>query len=199
MAWSEYRKWSLSLIRDVLAHLEYLLCIIVGFRWKALEIGCGTGLHSCFISYFGIEVISIDVNLKVVKMASSNSRHYKAKNVSFVVADARNLPFKDEVFNVCFSQGLLEHFDNRTIKDVILEASRVAERILFSVPSINYPRQDFGNERLLNPWQWKALLSEFDAKVRYYKLDLQSIKNSLLSWKIPKPWHILIEISSGTE
>jgi SAM-dependent methyltransferase len=196
VAWSEYRKWSLSLVRDVLAHLQYLFSIIVGFRRNALEIGSGTGLHSCFISYFGFEVISIDVNQKVVKMASGNARHYKARNVSFVVADARDLPFKDKVFNVCFSQGLLEHLSNRTIKNVVLEASRVAEKLIFSVPSINYPTQDFGDERLLTPWQWEALLSEFDAKVGYYTLDLQSIKNSLLSWRIPRPWHILIEIPS---
>lgn len=196
-AWSEY-KWSLSLVRDVLAHLEFLLCVIVsfrGFRGRALEIGSGTGLHSCFISYFGVEVVSIDINQKVVKMAFSNARYYKAKNVSFVVADACNLPFKDKVFNVCFSQGLLEHFSDSMIKNVILESSRVAERLIFSVPSINYPTQDFGNERLLNPRQWEALLSEFGAKVRYYRLDLQAIKNSLLIGKAPKPWHILIKIS----
>jgi SAM-dependent methyltransferase len=196
MAWSEYGKWSLSLVRDFLAHLEYLLMVLLTFPRTALEIGCGTGLHSYFISYFGIEVVSVDIDRKVVKMASSISRHYKAKNVAFVVADVRNLPFRRRVFTVCFSQGLLEHFNNQAIRDVILEAKRVAEAILFSVPSINYPTQDFGDERLLTPWQWKALMSEFDAKVKYYRLDLQSIKNSLLSWKIPRPWHILIEIQS---
>jgi SAM-dependent methyltransferase len=197
VTWSEYGKWSLSLIRNVLAHLEYLLYISLGFRSSALEIGCGTGLHSCFVSHFGVDVTSIDVDCKVVKMASILSHHYKAKNVNLVVADARNLPFKDALFNVCFSQGLLEHFDNRNIIEIISEASRVAERILFSVPSINYPRQDFGNERLLNAFQWKDLLSKFDVKVRYYRVDLQSIKESLLSWKVLRPWHLLIDIKGG--
>ena len=91
--WSEYKKWSLSLIRDVLAHIEYLFRVIVGCRGRALEIGCGTGLHSCFVGYFGVEVISVDVNSKVVGMALRIAHHYEAKNVGFVVADARNLPF----------------------------------------------------------------------------------------------------------
>ena len=105
--------------------------------------------------------------------------------------------FRQNVFGVCFAQGLLEHFNDRAIKDIISEASRVVERMSFSIPSINYPTQDFGDERLLTPQQWKDMLSEFDVKARYYKLDLQSVNNSLLRRKIPKPWHILIEIPSS--
>ena len=195
MTWSEYGKWSLSLARDVLAHLQYLLHIIgLGRSGRALEIGSGTGLHSCFVSYFGVEGVAIDASTQLVKVASINARRHKAKNLSFVVADARSLPFRHKAFNVCFSQGLLEHLDNPTIKNVIAEASRVTARIIFSIPATNYPTQDFGNERLLTPSQWRTLLSEFNTRIRYYTLDLQSIKNSLLSRRIPKPWHILIEI-----
>jgi ubiquinone/menaquinone biosynthesis C-methylase UbiE len=92
MSWSEYEKWSFSIIKDVLAHLQFLsYCILFGLNKKTLEIGSGTGLQSCFISYFGIEVISIDCDAKVAKMASKVSRYYNSK-MYFVVADARYLP-----------------------------------------------------------------------------------------------------------
>ena len=95
MSWSEYEKWSFSIIKDVLAHLQFLLyCILFGLNKKTLEIGSGTGLQSCFVSYFGIEVISIDRDARVAKMASAVSRYYNGKDVSFVVADARYLPFR---------------------------------------------------------------------------------------------------------
>jgi SAM-dependent methyltransferase len=108
MTWSEYDKWSFSLVRDVLAHLEYLLnVLILSFRGKALEIGCGTGLHSCFISYFSIKVTSIDVDKKVIKLASKISHIIRGKDLNFVVADARNLPFRDKVFKVFFHKDYL--------------------------------------------------------------------------------------------
>jgi SAM-dependent methyltransferase len=198
MSWNEYEKWSFSLIKDVLAHFQFLLCcIIFGLKKKTLEIGSGTGLQSCFISFFGIEVVSIDCDSRVIRMASAISRYYNSKDVSFVVADARYLPFREKTFGLSFSQGLLEHLDNRTIIDVVLETRKsVNGKMLFSVPSANFPEQDFGNERLLYPWEWTAILAQFNASVKYYKFDFQSFKNSIIAGKIPRPWHIQIEISS---
>ena len=198
MSWSEYEKWSFSIIKDVLAHLQFLLyCILFGINKKTLEIGSGTGLQSCFVSYFGIEVISIDRDARVAKMASNVSRYYNSKDVSFVVADARYLPFREKTFGLSFSQGLLEHLDNKTIVEIVSEAEyAVNGKILFSVPSVNFPEQDFGNERLLYPWQWKSILAPFNAQASYYRFDFQSFKNSIVKGKIPKPWHIQIDIST---
>ena len=198
MSWSEYEKWSFSIIKDVLAHLQFLLyCVLFGLNKKALEIGSGTGLQSCFISYFGIEVISIDREARVAKMASTVSKYYDGKDVSFVVADARFLPFRKKTFGLSFSQGLLEHLDNKTIVEIVSEAKNAVKgKILFSVPSINFPEQDFGNERLLYPWEWKVILNQFDAQASYYRFDFQSFKNSIVKGKIPKPWHIQISIST---
>ena len=199
MSWSEYEKWSFSIIKDVLAHLQFLLyCILFGINKKTLEIGSGTGLQSCFISYFGIEVISIDRDSRVAKMASIVSKYYNSKDVSFVVADARYLPFREKTFGLSFSQGLLEHLDNKTIVEIVSEAEyAVNGKILFSVPSVNFPEQDFGNERLLYTWEWKSILAPFNVRAGYYKFDFQSFKSSILTRKIPRPWHIQIEISSN--
>ncbi len=198
MSWSEYEKWSFSIIKDVLSHLQFLLyCILLGLNKRALEIGSGTGLQSCFISYFGIEVISIDRDARVAKMASKVAKYYNSKDVSFVVADARFLPFKERTFGLSFSQGLLEHLDNRTIVNIVCEAKKAVNgKMLFSVPSNNFPEQDFGNERLLCPLEWKSILNQFDVRASYYSFDFQSFKNSIVSGKIPRPWHIQIEVSS---
>ena len=198
MSWSEYEKWSFSLIKDVFAHLQFLInCILLSLNYRALEIGSGTGLQSCFVSYFGVEVVSIDRDPRVAKMACRISNYYHAKNLAFVVADARYLPFQQKAFRSSFSQGLLEHLDNGTIKKIVNEAnSAVSGKMLFSVPSNNFPEQDFGNERLLSPQEWKVILASFDVKASYYLFDFQSFKNSRLNLKIPKPWHVLIKISS---
>jgi hypothetical protein len=79
-------------------------------------------------------------------------------------------------------------------KQILREASACARAVIVSVPSLNYPRCNLGDERLLSPASWREILREFKPKVRYYVLDFQSIKNSLLAKRIPKPWHILIKI-----
>jgi SAM-dependent methyltransferase len=198
MSWSEYEKWSFSITKDVLAHLLFLLnCILFGLNKKTLEIGSGTGLQSCFVSYFGIEVISIDRDTRVAKMASKVSKYYHAKDVSFIIADACHLPFREKTFGLSFSQGLLEHLDDKTIVEIASEASyAVNGKILFSIPSNYFPEHDFGNERLLYPWEWKVILQQFNVQAGYYKFDFQSFKNSIMTGKIPKPWHIQITIST---
>lgn len=198
MSWSEYPKWSFNIIKDVFAHLQFLLyCILLSLNKTALEIGSGTGLQSCFISYFGIKIVSIDCDAMVARMARKVSKYYHSMDVSFVVADARHLPFKPKTFSLSFSQGLLEHLDNRTIITIASEASLMVKgKVLFSVPSVNFPEQDFGDERLLYPSDWNAILGQFQVKSNYYRFDLQSIKNSIIYRKIPKPWHVQIEIST---
>jgi hypothetical protein len=131
-------------------------------------------------------------------MASIVSRYYNSKDVSFVVADARFLPFREKTFGLSFSQGLLEHLDDKTIVGIVSETGNAVNgKMLFSVPSNNFPEQDFGNERLLYPWQWKSILASFNVRAGYYKFDFQSFKSSILNRKIPRPWHIQIEISSN--
>jgi SAM-dependent methyltransferase len=198
MSWSEYEKWSFSIIKDVLAHVQFLIyCILFGLNKKALEIGSGTGLQSCFISYFGIEVVSIDMDARISKMASKVSKYYNSRDVSFVVADARHLPFREKSFGLSFSQGLLEHLDNKTVVMIVSQAAYVVKgKILFSVPSNYFPEQDFGDERLLYPWEWRNILAQFNAQSGYYKFDFQSFKNSFLKGTIAKPWHIQIKILS---
>jgi len=90
----------------------------------------------------------------------------------------------------------LKHFSSNEAGQVLREVSTCAKTIIASVPSLNYPQRDLGDERLLSPASWREILREFKPKVRYYVLDFQSIKNSLLAKKIPKPWHILIEIKT---
>ena len=51
----------------------------------------------------------------------------KTKDVD-IIADARYLPFKDEVFDHVYSSHLIEHFSHREVKEVIKEWVRVLKR-----------------------------------------------------------------------
>jgi len=120
------------------------------------------------LSHLSYNVVSVDNNDSVLKIAHHNNANFKG-GVTFKKVDAFNLPFDDNSFDVCFSQGFSEHFADGDIRKLLREQLRVSRRVLFSVPSFWYPRQDFGDERLMKKEDWLRILSEFKLeKASYY-------------------------------
>ena len=68
-----------------------------------------------------------------------------------------------------FHRVFFEHFTDDDIRKLLKEQLRVSRKALFSVPSLWYPRQDFGDERLMKKEDWLRILSEFKLeKASYY-------------------------------
>ncbi|MCP8314851.1 MAG: methyltransferase domain-containing protein [archaeon] len=71
---------------------------------NVLEVGCGTGFYTIKASEIVKEGIvhSLDIQdlalAKVMKKVEEN----KVKNVMLVMADAQNLPFKEQAFDIAF-------------------------------------------------------------------------------------------------
>lgn len=124
-----------------------------------LEVGCGTGLMSIFLSMLGYEITALEGDDKVIKKAKDLSKKFNGK-VKFIKGDAFKLPFKTNEFDVAFHQGLLEHFSDEEIYRLIDEQLRVSKTVIFSVPNNNYPQKDFGNERLLSKDHWDNFLKK---------------------------------------
>ena len=102
-----------------------------------------------------------------MNIAGQNSAYLNGK-VIFQIADAHNLPFNNDSFDLCFSQGFFEHFDDEDIIKLIQEQLRVAKVIIFSVPTFWYPIQDFGDERLMKKEEWLEILSQFNIEKAVY-------------------------------
>jgi len=75
--------------------------------------------------------------------------------------------FKDGYFDVAFSQGTLEHFDNETLFKLLSKQLAVARYVVFSVPSKFWPSREFGNERKIGVEDWKLLLDSAGFNVLY--------------------------------
>lgn len=174
MDWKEYFKGRpLTIERfidDTSDHKPFLSEIAsLGHKDKEmLEVGCGNGTHSIFISYFGHDVTSIDNNREVLNIAERNNSLFNGK-VAFKEADAFNLPFEDNRFAICFSQGFFEHFNNHNIRDLLREQLRVSHVVIFSVPTCYFGNREFGNERLMSKQDWLNIMPEFNVeKTAYY-------------------------------
>lgn len=201
---SEVPVTGLRYIRNFIGNLEYILTIIRNKPFLALEAGCGTATHSCILSYLGIRCIALDNSRKIIEKARQKVRLLKGKHIDFIVADIRRLPFKNKVFSLCFSQGVLEHFSDREIKLIIREQNQVSQRIIASVPSNNWATVLHPVlTRFLSPKEWKKIVNESFSRTpkskkiecRYGYIDLTRLKTSLVKLRRYKwPFHILIVV-----
>lgn len=90
-----------------------------------LEVGCGEGANIYNILSQNVIANFVGVDFSEEKINFCNNLNIK--NSSFLVADARNLPFEDNKFDLVFIRDLLHHV-NEDRKKVIEELLRVTKR-----------------------------------------------------------------------
>lgn len=74
-----------------------------------LDLGCGIGEQAEVISQLGHNVVGVDISFGAVKVASERSRRL-GSNISYVVGDIENLPFKKDSYDNCFCGLVFHHF-----------------------------------------------------------------------------------------
>jgi ubiquinone/menaquinone biosynthesis C-methylase UbiE len=80
---------------------------------KILDAGCGSGRDSRVLQNKGMKVTGVDLSEELLKIARSNNR-----DISFINADLRALPFPDQSFEGVWSHASLVHV--ASIKDAEL-------------------------------------------------------------------------------
>ena len=91
---------------------------------RVLEIGCGRGSLSCYFSDAAYDCTLVDLSENVINVAKEifNKNELKA---NFMVGDANNLDIPDNSFDIIYSIGLLEHFEE--IETPLKEQIRVLD------------------------------------------------------------------------
>lgn len=72
-------------------------------EFKVLDLGCGSGELTLKLAPFFKRIIGVDPFKDYIKTAQRQKEKSNVKNVTFQIADGRNLPFKDEYFDIIFS------------------------------------------------------------------------------------------------
>jgi SAM-dependent methyltransferase len=93
---------------------------------RVLDVGCGSGIWTDFLSRRGFKVVGIDFVGEFIKQAQ------KEKKGRFILGKAEEIPFNDKSFDTVLLINLLEHVDDDL--RVLKEAARVGKRILINVP-----------------------------------------------------------------
>ncbi len=84
-----------------------------------LELGCGTGHWTQFLSDMGFRITAVDNSEAMLK----NARKKNIQNVQFLLADATRLPFSEKSFSAIVSVTMLEFI--KDIDRVLDEIDRV--------------------------------------------------------------------------
>lgn len=138
---------------------------------KIVDIGCGTGQSSFYLSKLGYNVIGVDEAQRFCDYAQENY-----PDVQFIQADVAKLPFKDNYFDIVSSYNTVEHFAD--VEKALVEMIRVIKpngQILLHSPnllSLKHVIDAFNNNGLT-----------FEGKKNKLKLFLLFWRNSFMILK----------------
>lgn len=137
---------------------------------KILDVATGTGEQAFAFAKRGYEVIGIDLSEAMLNVAKKKN---KFKNVKFEVADATNLPFEDNSFNVSSVSFALHDMPLSIREKVLKEMVRVTKpQGIIVIADYDLPRNKIG----------KFLVYHFVAlyEAEYYKTFIRSDLETLL-------------------
>ena len=133
---------------DSVAHVQRqvgdaMLAVLAGSAQPvetALDIGCGTGTLTIKLAPFARHITALDIAPGMLSVAKQNDRQGVISE--FVCADAEQLPFSAEQFDLVFSSFALQWCDE--LAQVLADVYRLLKpggRFLFSIPVENTLRE----------------------------------------------------------
>jgi len=130
---------------------------------KILEAGSGSSSNSIYLSNKGYDVVAVDNDKKILSLAKNLSESFKNKP-KFIKKEIKNF---NGSYSVIFSHGVLEHFKDKEIIELINKELELGEHIIFSVPSDFFKKAQAinGDERFMSVKKWRDLISKSNGKI----------------------------------
>lgn len=91
---------------------------------KILDLGCGAGEGAVYFAKKGAQVVAADISTKMLQLVQQVAANHNVL-IAAQQADAEQLPFESEYFDIVYAANLLHHVN---IEKTIAEASRVLKR-----------------------------------------------------------------------
>lgn len=108
---------------------------------RLLEVGCGMGTDLLQFARGGACCTGIDLTPRSIEITRHRFRLYDADG-AFMISDGENLPFRNDSFDVVYSNGVLHHTPDTAgaIREVhrVLRPGGTAKVMLYHRDSLNY-------------------------------------------------------------
>ena len=157
---------------------------------EIIECGCGTGKISTYFQNKGYSVTAVDIDDKILNLAKNIVKKSSFSEMpKFEIMSILDLQYKNKSFDVAFSNGVLEHFTDDEIIKILIEEMRIADIVIFGVPSKYFNDDEFmhGDERYLTKEEWRTLITKANGKViEENAFHSQSLKKRIKNKKLFK-------------
>lgn len=168
-------------------------------KGKILEAGCGTGLLAGYMQKEGFEVTAIDLSQKILNYAKEIAEMSKViKPCNYQQMDILNLKYPCNHFDLAYSNGVLEHFSDNEVVEILKQQMKVANYAVFGIPStyFNMNEKMLGNERGLTLKEWEKLIDQAGGTIveqtsfHYYKFHQRLLE--VKKWFKPKAFWLFV-------
>ncbi len=118
-----------------------------------LDMGCGLGGKTVYYAEQAARAVGVDSDKKYISVAKEFANKRKCRNVRFVRADGKKLPFKAESFGAIIMNDVMEHLADP--KGTLHECIRVVKkgrRIYINFPPWTSPHAGHVSDYIYVPW-----------------------------------------------
>jgi SAM-dependent methyltransferase len=141
------------------------------------EFGCGAGNISILLSKMmpfsthhlldnDPDMLSLcQKNINNLIEGTSSQRNFTLRQHDILVSS--NLP----EFDIIFSHGVLEHFNDRDINEIIRIQKQLSNNIIHYVPGLLHGTPSFGDERLMTVEDWQRICHPDEVMTFNYGYD----------------------------
>ena len=91
---------------------------------RVLDLGCGAGNNSLFLSDFGFETYGVDISPSAIKFAKEESERL-GKAVNFTTSSFIKLPYEDNFFDLIIDRSTMTCCPEKNLEETINEISRI--------------------------------------------------------------------------
>jgi ubiquinone/menaquinone biosynthesis C-methylase UbiE len=116
---------------------------------RILDLGCGAGRNSVYLSKKGFDVVGFDVSKSALKLASKWVEKERLPSVTFTLGNMINIPFDDCSFHAVVSVSVIHHGVKEDIMRTIAEINRILKKkgvFLANIASVKDPRYSEGEK-----------------------------------------------------
>lgn len=155
---------------------------------RVLEPGCGRGITGCLLALLGADVVMVDYDSSVLQQARQTAQTLRVlERTRHIQADLNRMPFASAGFDLVWSAGVIEHFDDPAhILALMAAQARPEGHVFTSVPAKWTPHTLFvraylrrkGLYEYFDRWGWERSYSERDLRRFMERAGLRNVITS---------------------
>ena len=138
---------------------------------KVLDTGCGTGITSRALASKGFEVYGVDYSPEIIEVAKQKAKEHSLA-INFRTADAYQLPFPDQIFDVVICLGLFQTLTEpkKAFQEILRVLKPNGRVFITTLNSFSVGKILLRDEVILyNPYRMKSMMEQLGFKNVHFK------------------------------